>query len=214
MVLPEIVWVLSFGFFCHCLARYLRPCAYFAVFVRHFSSSACFFCAQCRSFYCPVPCILETQSLHVSPKVRSVESVFRVQSVRCREQASSLRQAETLADDRLTVCLTMRLWSIHARYISPLGVGDCIRKRGYIARSAGRKALDFSVSDYFTFRPREVSRRHFKITQDQMESQKLYLITDLGSTCGTYLNGALLEPQKENNSGVEQVLRNLWLILM
>jgi len=65
------------------------------------------------------------------------------------------------------------------------------------------KALDFSVSDSVTFRPREVSRRHFKIIQDQMESQKIYLITDLGSTCGTYLNGALLEPQKENNSGVD-----------
>lgn len=39
------------------------------------------------------------------------------------------------------------------------------------------KALDFSVSDSVTFRPREVSRRHFKITQDQMGSQKVYLIT-------------------------------------
>jgi hypothetical protein len=65
------------------------------------------------------------------------------------------------------------------------------------------KALDFSVNDAVTFRPREVSRRHFKVTQDQMESEKVYFITDLGSTCGTYLNGTLLEAQKEANSGVD-----------
>lgn len=65
------------------------------------------------------------------------------------------------------------------------------------------KALDFSVSDSVTFRPREVSRRHFKITQDERGSEKIYFITDLGSTCGTYLNGTLLEAQKENNSAVD-----------
>src|SRR5438874_12412174 len=52
------------------------------------------------------------------------------------------------------------------------------------------KALDFSINDSVTFRPREVSRRHFKITQDRKGSQPIYFITDLGSTCGTYLNGA------------------------
>ncbi|MGH7745437.1 MAG: FHA domain-containing protein, partial [Candidatus Dormibacteria bacterium] len=65
------------------------------------------------------------------------------------------------------------------------------------------KALDFSVSDSVTFRPREVSRRHFKITQDQMGSDRVFFITDLGSTCGTYLNGALLEPQKEDNPSLD-----------
>ena len=65
------------------------------------------------------------------------------------------------------------------------------------------KALDFSVNDSVTFRPREVSRRHFKITHDQVDSQTVYFITDLGSTCGTYLNGASLEAQKENDSGVD-----------
>jgi FHA domain len=64
------------------------------------------------------------------------------------------------------------------------------------------KALDFSINDSVTFRPREVSRRHFKITQDQVDSQQVYFITDLGSTCGTYLNGASLEAQKENETGI------------
>ena len=58
------------------------------------------------------------------------------------------------------------------------------------------KVLDFSINDCVTFRPREVSRRHFKITQDQIDSQAVYFITDLGSSCGTYLNGALLERSK------------------
>lgn len=63
------------------------------------------------------------------------------------------------------------------------------------------KALDFSINDSVTFRPREVSRRHFKITQDQVGSQVVYFVTDLGSSCGTYLNGASLEAQKENEAG-------------
>jgi len=65
------------------------------------------------------------------------------------------------------------------------------------------KVLDFSINDSVTFRPREVSRRHFKITQDRIDSQLIYFITDIGSTCGTYLNGALLEAQKEDGSGTD-----------
>lgn len=65
------------------------------------------------------------------------------------------------------------------------------------------KVLDFSINDSVTFRPREVSRRHFKITQNRIESQAVYFITDLRSTCGTYLNGASLEPQREDGSGTD-----------
>jgi len=65
------------------------------------------------------------------------------------------------------------------------------------------KALDFSVNDSVTFRPREVSRQHFKITHTQVDSESVYLITDFDSTCGTYLNGSSLEGQKGNNSGVD-----------
>ena len=65
------------------------------------------------------------------------------------------------------------------------------------------ETLDFCMNDCVTFCPREISRRHFKVTQDQVDSQPVYFITDLGSTCGTYLNGASLEPQKQNNAGVD-----------
>jgi pSer/pThr/pTyr-binding forkhead associated (FHA) protein len=63
------------------------------------------------------------------------------------------------------------------------------------------KPLDFSLNDSITFRPREISRRHFKIALNQIDTHSMYFITDLGSTCGTYLNGDLLEGQKENDSG-------------
>jgi FHA domain len=65
------------------------------------------------------------------------------------------------------------------------------------------QALDFSVSDSVTFRPREVSRRHFKITEDQMGSEKIYFITDLGSTCGTFLNGTVLQSDKEGKPSLD-----------
>ena len=65
------------------------------------------------------------------------------------------------------------------------------------------KVLDFSINDAVTFCPREVSRRHFKVTERSIDSQPVYFIADLGSTCGTYLNGALLEPLKEGASGTD-----------
>jgi FHA domain len=65
------------------------------------------------------------------------------------------------------------------------------------------RVLDFSINDAVTFRPREISRRHFKITLNRVDSESVYFITDLGSTCGTYLNGTSLEPQKEDGSGTD-----------
>jgi hypothetical protein len=63
-------------------------------------------------------------------------------------------------------------------------------------------ALDFSLDDAVTFRPREISRRHFKITHQKSGTENIFYITDVGSTCGTYLNGSLLEAQREDNSGM------------
>src|ERR1700740_1505561 len=58
-------------------------------------------------------------------------------------------------------------------------------------------ALDFSLNDAVTFRPREISRRHFKIRRETSGNESIFYITDVGSRCGTYVNGSLLEPQKE-----------------
>jgi pSer/pThr/pTyr-binding forkhead associated (FHA) protein len=64
-------------------------------------------------------------------------------------------------------------------------------------------ALDFSLNDAVTFRPREISRRHFKITHQISGTENIFYITDVGSTCGTYLNGTLLEPQQEEKMGTD-----------
>jgi len=63
-------------------------------------------------------------------------------------------------------------------------------------------ALDFIVNDSVTFRPREVSRVHFSVSQREIDGLAAYFLADLGSTCGTYLNGALLECQKDGGSTV------------
>lgn len=64
-------------------------------------------------------------------------------------------------------------------------------------------ALDFSLNDAVTFRPREISRRHFKIGRETSGNENIFYITDVGSTCGTYLNGSLLEQQREEKIGVD-----------
>lgn len=80
------------------------------------------------------------------------------------------------------------------------------------------RALDHTIKDWVTFRPREVSRVHFKIDREELEGQSVYYITDLGSTCGTYLNGTLLESQKggspTRDTGVSKPIADLDTISM
>jgi|SRR5271165_909637 len=64
-------------------------------------------------------------------------------------------------------------------------------------------AMDFSLNDAVTFRPREISRRHFKITRETSGTENIFFITDLGSTCGTYLNGTSLEAQRDGMMGTD-----------
>ncbi len=80
------------------------------------------------------------------------------------------------------------------------------------------RALDHAIKDWVTFRPREVSRVHFKIDREELEGHGVYYITDLGSTCGTYLNGSLLESQEDagsiRDSGVSKPVADLDIISM
>lgn len=60
--------------------------------------------------------------------------------------------------------------------------------------------VDFTFNDAATFRPREISRVHFRINCEDMGGEVVYFVTDLGSSCGTYLNGTLLESQTDRSS--------------
>lgn len=76
-------------------------------------------------------------------------------------------------------------------------------RQATVHEDATGRSLDFSLNDAMTFCPREISRRHFKVTHDRIGSQSVYFITDLGSTCGTYLNGTLLEAQKSERPSTD-----------
>ena len=65
------------------------------------------------------------------------------------------------------------------------------------------RPLDFVIKDSVTFRPREVSRVHFRINREVIDGQNVYFLADLGSTCGTYLNGTLLENQGAGSSATD-----------
>ena len=76
--------------------------------------------------------------------------------------------------------------------------------------------MDFVIKDSVTFRPREVSRVHFRINREVIDGQNVYLLADLGSSCGTYLTGTLLESQDAGSSatdvGVSKPLADLDVI--
>ena len=53
--------------------------------------------------------------------------------------------------------------------------------------------VDYTVADTLYFGPRETSRLHAKIVRRWRESAPTYMLTDMGSTCGTFVNGRRLE---------------------
>jgi pSer/pThr/pTyr-binding forkhead associated (FHA) protein len=52
---------------------------------------------------------------------------------------------------------------------------------------------DYAVADTLYFGPRETSRLHAKVVRRWKESVPLYVLMDMGSTCGTFVNGKRLE---------------------
>jgi pSer/pThr/pTyr-binding forkhead associated (FHA) protein len=74
------------------------------------------------------------------------------------------------------------------------------------------QAIDVFVNDAATLTPREVSRLHCAIYCHQGVGKHDYWLIDRGSTCGTFLNGRMLEPPKAQEEAeirrVSQALSN------
>ena len=54
--------------------------------------------------------------------------------------------------------------------------------------------IDYAVTDTLYFTPREVSRSHAKIARRKIRSKYEYTVIDMKSTCGTFVNGARVDP--------------------
>ena len=52
---------------------------------------------------------------------------------------------------------------------------------------------DYAVADTLYFGPRETSRLHARIVRRWRESAPVYVLMDMKSTCGTFVNGRRME---------------------
>lgn len=64
------------------------------------------------------------------------------------------------------------------------------------------KPVDIFCQDVSCLTPREVSRQHAMIFRIN-ETHRRYFIRDLGSTCGTYVNGERLQAKEEEEAVVD-----------
>ena len=54
--------------------------------------------------------------------------------------------------------------------------------------------IDYEATDTLYFAPREVSRSHAKIVRRTTGSREEYVVLDMRSTCGTFVNGTRVAP--------------------
>jgi len=57
--------------------------------------------------------------------------------------------------------------------------------------------IDYAATDTMYFAPREVSRSHAKVIRRITGSRLEYVVMDLSSTCGTFVNGMRVDPEGE-----------------
>jgi hypothetical protein len=55
-------------------------------------------------------------------------------------------------------------------------------------------AVHYTATDTLYFVPREVSRVHARVVPHRTNGRLEYVVTDLHSTCGTYVNGTRVDP--------------------
>ncbi len=77
------------------------------------------------------------------------------------------------------------------------------------AETPGQTIVDMEVKDSICFGPREASRNHACIKRIKSEADLSYFLKDLGSTCGTYLNGRKIEPIEDNGIDITAIQENI-----
>ena len=55
--------------------------------------------------------------------------------------------------------------------------------------------IDYAATDTIYFAPREVSRSHAKVIRRMTGSRLDYVVVDMKSTCGTFVNGMRVDPE-------------------
>lgn len=82
--------------------------------------------------------------------------------------------------------------------IIPLTVDEVVLGRSAtLLEEPAEIVIDYAVADTPYFIPREVSRTHAKVTKKTSNADIEFILIDLGSTCGTYVNGTRVEPDEE-----------------
>jgi len=82
--------------------------------------------------------------------------------------------------------------------IIPLTVEEVIIGRfATVLEKPTERVIDYGVTDTLYFVPREVSREHARVFRYADDSKVTYVLSDLGSTCGTYVNGEKVDPEGE-----------------
>ena len=89
---------------------------------------------------------------------------------------------------------------------STVGIIPLTVEEGILGRSATilekptDTVVDYTITDTLYFVPREVSKAHAKVLRNISDTEIEYLLVDLKSTCGTYLNGKRLDSKNEGMS--------------
>jgi len=82
--------------------------------------------------------------------------------------------------------------------IIPLTVDEVVLGRSATVLEEPTDAvIDYMAADTLYFVPREVSRAHAKVIRRIVHSELEYLVVDLKSTCGTFVNGERVDPNGE-----------------
>ncbi len=82
--------------------------------------------------------------------------------------------------------------------IIPLTVEEVVLGRSATALEKPTDAIiDYAATDTLYFAPREVSRAHAKVIRRIIGSEMEYVVVDMNSTCGTFVNGNRVNPDGE-----------------